>query len=383
MTRSLPLRIQAMRWGYQHLAKPLFFQKDPEDIHDHVTSVGKWIGSHQLSRTLLRSIFQFEHPSLTQDILGIHFPNPIGLSAGFDKDARLIPAIAAVGFGFEEIGSITGAPCAGNPRPRLWRLPNSKSLVVYYGLNNDGCESIAARLSGQTFPIPIGVSIAKTNCRETADEQCGINDYVKAYRTFVTRGIGQYFTINISCPNAFGGEPFVAPNRLDHLLERLRSIPSPAPLFLKLPADLSEETLDNLIAVARKHRVNGFICTNLTKRRDLPQIKDTPVPAHGGLSGKVVEEMSNRILGLLYQKTNREFILVGTGGVFSAQDAYQKIQLGASLVQLITGMIFEGPQLIYEIKRGLVALLVRDGYENISQAIGSSFAKPSNKNSAP
>ena len=145
----------------------------------------------------------------------------LGLKKSDPLLARPAPVILAHGFG-------------------VCRIP--KSLVVYYGLNNDGCESIAARLSGQTFPIPIGVSIAKTNCRETADEQCGINDYVKAYRTFVTRGIGQYFTINISCPNAFGGEPFVAPNRLDHLLERLRSIPSPAPLFLKLPADLSEET---------------------------------------------------------------------------------------------------------------------------------------------
>jgi dihydroorotate dehydrogenase subfamily 2 len=380
---SFPLRIQATRWGYQHLAKPFFFQRDPEDVHDHVTATGAWMGSHNLPRMLLQSWFGYEHPALAQDILGIHFSNPLGLAAGFDKNARIIPAIAGVGFGFEEIGSVTGEPCAGNPRPRLWRLPNSKSLAVYYGLKNDGCEIIASRLAAQTFPIPVGISLAKTNSPQTVHEAEGIRDYVKAARAFIERGIGQYFTINISCPNAFGGEPFTDPARLDHLLSAITALPSSKPLFLKLPADLPFDHLDLLVDVARRYHIRGLICTNMTKNHKSNTITDAMVPPKGGLSGKPVEPLSNRMIEYLYRKNGHEFVLVGCGGVFSAEDAYQKIRLGASLIQLITGMIFEGPQLIHEIKRGLVALLARDGYKDISQAIGSSFSTPSSKRYSP
>ena len=161
---------------YKRVAKPLFFRKDPEDVHDAVTRVGEFLGGNGVTRFLTCAAFAYEDPSLEQRVAGIDFPNPVGLAAGFDKDARLVDIMPSVGFGFMEIGSVTGEPCKGNPRPRLWRMPNSRALVVNYGLKNDGCEAIAARLAGRTFGVPLGTSVAKTNCEATADAEKGIED---------------------------------------------------------------------------------------------------------------------------------------------------------------------------------------------------------------
>ncbi|MBI2550949.1 quinone-dependent dihydroorotate dehydrogenase [Candidatus Uhrbacteria bacterium] len=356
---------------YRHLAKPYFFARDPEMIHDRMTDLGKRLGRYRVTRDLVSSFLSYQHPSLAQTILGIPFKNPIGLAAGFDKNAELTNIIPSVGFGFEEVGSITGEPCDGNAKPRLWRLPASKGLLVHYGLKNDGCETIASRLRGKTFSAPLGTSIAKTNSPCTVDVEAGIADYEKAFRALSS--IGDYFTINISCPNAFGGEPFTDPARLDLLLNRLDTIETKKPIFLKLPADLPLETIDQLIAITDKHRVHGLIAANLTKKHDASTINQTEIfgKEKGGISGKPVEDLSNALISHLYQTARSRYILIGCGGVFSAQDAYEKIRRGASLIQLITGMIFEGPQLIGEINRGLVGLLRRDGYANISQAIGS------------
>ncbi|MBI2019367.1 quinone-dependent dihydroorotate dehydrogenase [Candidatus Daviesbacteria bacterium] len=356
---------------YKNFLRPIFFLGDPEHVHDLMTFSGRLLGSNFLTRGLTSFMFSYSHPALEQEILGIEFKNPIGLSAGFDKDALLTDIMPSVGFGFEEIGSITGEPCEGNPKPRLWRLKNSKSLVVYYGLKNEGPEIISQRLKGKRFSIPIGTSIAKTNCADTVDTDKGIADYIKAFKKFTN--IGDYFTINISCPNAFGGLPFTDAGKLDLLLSQIDQIPTKKPIFLKMAPDLSEKELDQIINVVKKHKVRGFICTNLTKDRKraskLTHKKDS-IPENGGLSGKIVEDLSNQMIKAIYQKTKGKYVIIGVGGVFSAEDAYKKIKLGASLVQLITGMIFEGPQLIGEINRGLVKLLQKDGYKNISQAIG-------------
>ncbi len=243
-------------------------------------------------------------------------------------------------------------------------------MVVNYGLKNEGCEAIIKRLSGQKFQIPIGINFAKTNSPDTVDLQKGVDDYLKVYRTFIKTGIGDYFTINISCPNTYGGEPFVEPEKLDKLLQAVRTIPSDKPIFIKLPADLEKMTLDQIIELSRKYKIAGFIATNLTKNRNSPKIIEQDLPPVGGLSGKVVEELANEQIKYIYHKAKSEFVIIGCGGVFSAEDAYKKIKLGASLIQQVTGMIFEGPQLISEINLGLVELLKRDGLTNISQAIG-------------
>lgn len=333
---------------------------DPEMVHDRMTLAGRILGSNFLTREITSLLFNYSNPALEQNILGIKFKNPIGLAAGFDKDALLTGILPSVGFGFAEVGSITGEACPGNPKPRLWRLKDSKSLIVYYGLKNKGCEEIASRLKNKKFAIPIGTSIAKTNCADTVETEKGIADYVKAFKAFT--GTGAYFTINISCPNAFGGLPFTDAKKLDLLLTQTDKIQTNKPIFLKMSPNLTDGELDNILAVAGKHKVHGFICSNLTK--------DPKIAEKGGLSGKLVEDLANKLISKVYKKTKGKYIIIGCGGVFSAEDAYKKIKLGASLIQLITGMIFEGPQLIGDINKGLVKLLKQDGYKNISEAIG-------------
>ncbi len=353
---------------YKYLLKPVFFRNDPEFIHDKMTSVGITLGRFRLGRVATKALFRYENPVLEQKILGISFKNPIGLSAGFDKNAQLTDILPSVGFGFAEMGSITGKQCAGNPKPRLWRLPNSKSLAVYYGLKNDGCEVISKRLQGKHFSIPIGMSVAMTNCEDNLILKNAVKDYAKAFKFM--EPLSDYITVNISCPNTHGGQPFIVPHKLDYLFDVLDEIPTKKPVFIKLSPDMSRSELDALLDVARAHRVQGIICTNLTKKRDNPKILDKDIPEKGGLSGKVVQELSDEVLTYIYKKEGKRFILVGCGGVFTAEDAYKKIRLGASLIQMITGMIFEGPQVISEINQGLTKLLKRDGFNNIQQAIG-------------
>lgn len=364
------LRNKIIGFVYKKVCKPIFFRRDPEDVHDHMTAIGRVLGSNIITRKLTGLLFRYSDPILEQTILGIKFKNPIGLSAGFDKDALLTGIMPEVGFGFEEMGSITGEACEGNPKPRLWRLPKSEGLVVYYGLKNEGCEKISSRLRGKKFSFPVGISIAKTNCAKTAETEAGIADYFKAYKDFAD--IGDYYTINISCPNAFGGQPFSDKEKLDALLSKLETIPAKKPIFLKISPDLSEENLNNVLEVVFRHKISGFVCTNLTKKREgNSKIKDENVPEKGGLSGKVVEDVANKFIADIYKKTRGKYIIIGVGGIFTAEDAYKKIRLGASLCQLITGMIFNGPQATSEINIGLVKLLRRDGFKNISEAIGA------------
>jgi len=364
------IRDKAIGFLYRNFLKELFFLQDPEDVHDRMTGMGGFLGGNIITRNMTGVVFGYKNKILEQDVAGIHFKNPIGLAAGFDKDAHLTSILPKVGFGYEEIGSVTGEKCLGNPRPRLWRLKKSKSLLVYYGLKNDGCEVIARKLQHKKFIFPVGVSIAKTNSPDTANDEKGIIDYVKAYKTFSDANIGDYFTINISCPNAYGGEPFTTPEKFDRLMAAIRTVKSVKPLFIKMPAEMSFDIVDGMIEVARKHRVTGFISTNLAKDRNNEVIKDSGFPEVGGMSGKVVEDLSNAQVAYLYKRTRGEFVIVGCGGVFNAADAYKKIRLGASLIQLITGMIFCGPQVIGEINRGLASMLKRDGFANISEAVG-------------
>lgn len=356
--------------AYRGFAKPYFFRRDPEAVHDRMTNIGSFLGSHIVTRKAAEACFHYRHPALEQNILGIRFANPIGLAAGFDKDARLTDIMAAIGFGFEEIGSVTGEPCEGNPKPRLWRLPKSRGILVHYGLKNEGCEVIAHRLRNRRLRFPVGTSIAKTNSPATVDIPSGIRDYAKAFRAF--SAIGDYFTVNISCPNAYGGELFSDPARLDALLAELDAIPTQKPVFLKLPADIGENGLREIVSVSRRHRLHGFIASNLTKRRDLPGLYRDEIAGHdkGGISGVVLRDISNNLVSRLYVLAGGEFVIVGCGGVFSAEDAYEKIRRGASLVQLVTGLIYNGPQHIGEINRGLARLLQRDGFASVREAVG-------------
>lgn len=350
------------RWVYGRVLKPLAFKRDPERVHDRAIAVGRWLGRFSVTRTVTEGLFAYADPVLEQDVAGIRFSNPIGLAAGFDKDANLTQILPSVGFGFEEIGSITGEPCAGNPKPRLWRHPDLQSLRVYYGLKNDGCEAIERRLRKKSFAGPVGVSIAKTNCVDTVETDAAIADYVKTYTTM--RDVGDYDTINISCPNAYGGQPFTDTEQLDQLLAAIVAVRNKKPMFLKLSPDLSLEQLHCIAEVAKKHGVDGLIVSNLTKKHDLGK---------GGLGGKAVANGAMKHLVYLAKTFPGEFVLVSCGGLFTAEDVYERIKHGASLVQLITGMVYKGPQLIGEINRDLARLLKRDGFGNVSEAVGSAY----------
>jgi dihydroorotate dehydrogenase len=363
---------------YKRVLKRIFFTMDPEVIHDRMTAMGKLFGRISIGRWLIRLGFYSNSKSLHQDLKGIRFYSPVGLAAGFDKNAELVQILPELGFGFAELGSVTGEKCSGNPKPRLWRLKKSEALVVYYGLKNDGAEMISARLKsvlpkvrktklGRRFVY--GLSIAKTNCAATVDREEGIRDYAKAYR--LLRDQADYVTVNISCPNAFGGQPFTDAESLEALLLELDKLYVPGkPVLVKLSPDLDNQQIDEILEVSALHKVDGFICTNLTKNRDNARIIDSDVPEKGGISGKVVEGLSNDLIAYVYKKTKGKKIIVGVGGVFSAEDAYNKIRLGANLVQLITGMVFEGPAVISRINLGLVDLMKRDGFSQISEVVG-------------
>lgn len=354
--------------GYRQVVKPLAFRFDAELVHDRISGLGQMLGRWPLTRQLTRAMFDYDHPLLRTTLAGVALKNPIGLSAGFDKEGRLSDIMPAVGFGFMEIGSITGSPSPGNPKPRLWRLPKSQAIVVHFGLNSSGSQAVADRLRHREFRLPVAVSIAKANLPTMDTVTEGIGDYLQAATNLCQ--IGQWLVINISCPNTSGGEPFADPKNLDALLAALEPVVRHRPVFIKLPVDLPWAQLDGLIAVAERHEVTGFTCTNLAKDRDPGLITDAVVPSQGSISGKVMEARSNEVLAQVYRRTAGRRPLVGVGGIFTAADAYRKIRLGASAVQLITGLIYRGPSAISDIKRGLVRLLQRDGLSSLQAAIG-------------
>lgn len=370
--RMLAAVSRATTFCYRYGAKPFLFRCDPERTHDRFLAIGRRLGSLSWAQRVLARSYAYAHPALEQRIAGILFSNPIGLAAGFDKNGWLTGVLPSIGFGFMEVGSVTAQPCAGNPKPRLWRLPESGALQVYYGLANDGAAAVAARIPPKPHAIPMGMSVAKTNSVATVDRRAGIADYLAGIRT--VSGVGDYLTLNVSCPNTFGGEPFTTPDALDALLGAVDTLPVREPVFLKFPCDLDGGVFDALLAVAASHRVAGVIISNLTKEYNSTRITRgdrVRLQSRGGISGKPVAARANALIARTYRAYGDRLVIVGCGGVFTADDAYEKIQLGASLIQLITGMVYQGPSAIGQIAAGLVDRLRRDGHRTISNAIGT------------
>jgi len=359
---------------YKKLIKPIFFRKDPELVHNRITKLGNILGRHWITRAVVSLIFNYENDMLRSNLMGIDFRNPIGLSAGFDYEAKLTQILPSVGFGFNTIGSVTYKPYEGNPPPRLGRLPKSRSLLVNKGLKNTGSESIKNSLLHLKFYIPLGISIAKTNCKENADEKDGIKDYIESLKIWEKSNIGNYYELNISCPNAFGGEPFTTPDKLEKLLEEVDKLDIKKPILIKMPVDFSEKDTESLCGVAAKHNIQGLIFGNLTKDRQNPLFdqEEIKTAGAGNFSGHPTFEKSNKLIRFAYKKYKNRFIIIGCGGVFTAEDAYEKIKAGANLIQMITGMIYNGPGAIKNINKGLVRILEKDGFKNIQEAVGSS-----------
>lgn len=362
--------------GYGSVAKPILFRMQPDGVHSRTVRMASTLQRSGLVRGLVHGAFAYEDPTiLAQAVRGVWFSNPIGLSAGFDKNFELPPMMRALGFGFMEGGSLTRQPCPGNPRPWFHRLPKSKSLVVHAGLANQGVTAVLARLKAYPPKIlrefPLNISVAQTNSKSIASEAEAIADVVSGLRAVQRAGMGELLTINISCPNTYRGEPFTSAGMFERLLHQVDRLRLKQPLFIKMPNHLSWDDFDALLEVAARHQVSGVTVSNLAKREAGVTLQESlPDTTPGGLSGKPTWEKSNELIRNTYRKYGDRFTIIGVGGVFSAEDAYTKIRLGATLVELITGMIFEGPQLIGQINYGLAQLLERDGFTNVREAIG-------------
>lgn len=346
-----PIRART-RWlaaGYRRIAKPLFFRQDPEVIHNRMTRFGAWLGRSRLGRGVTSAGFSYRNPRLERTVLGLRFPNPIGLGGGFDKNGRLLDILPAVGFGFIEIGSITAEPSAGNPKPRLWRVPAAEGLIVNYGLVSDGVTAVAERLRRARSPVPIGTNIAASNVLAVDSVPAAIDDYAASFTALA--GIGQYFTINLSCPNRAHDEWFWDPAHLEALLGRLDAIPTEKPVLLKLSPDLNPAQRAALLAVADRHRVHGFVIANLTKHRTVLGADETLPP--GGLSGPVLQERLLATLAELRARPGRRYVLIALGGINDVESARAALAAGADLLQLVTALVYRGPQVVGEIAQGL------------------------------
>lgn len=365
----------ATKFVYRHIAKPILFKQHPDGVHHRLIRTARIVqrvpGVRQLPK-----LWAHHAAILEQDVFGLHFKNPVGLSAGFDKNVEIAPMIQSVGFGFMTGGSVTAEPCAGNPKPWFYRLPHTKSLVVHAGLPNAGVQAVHRTLANyrpETFrDMPLIVSVAKTNSQEAATDEVAIEDYCTSLRTLEAQGRQQLFEINISCPNTYGGEPFTTPERLRRLLTAIDTLQLRTPVTIKMPINKPWPEFRALLDVAAAHRVAGVSIGNLRHDRGGIDPKDTiDDTMKGNLSGAPTRALSTDLIRQTYVAYGKQFVIIGIGGVFSAADAYEKIRAGASLVALITGMIFEGPQVVGEINHGLEKLLRRDGYKNIAEAIGA------------
>ena len=364
------------RLSYMVVAKPLLFMVSPDKTHSMMIQATSRAGYVPALRGFVRLVFnRHRNEKLAQNYQGVDFKSPVGLAAGFDKNGEIVPMIAALGFGFGTVGSVTARQCAGNPRPWFYRLPKSKSLVINAGLANDGSSVILERIH-QYSPkaisqFPIVLSVAKTNSRKVVDVKTGIEDYVATVKRAKKEPRIKIIELNISCPNAFGGEPFTTPDRLEKLLSAVDAVGAPQPVYVKMPIDHQWPAFKRLLDVIVKHRVAGVTISNLAKDRSAAKLLD-PLPdtVRGNLSGKPTWQRSNELIRQTYLGYGNKLTIIGVGGIFSAEDAYAKIKNGASLVEIITGVIFRGPQLAAEINDGLVQLLEQDGYTHISQAIG-------------
>lgn len=342
---------------YTRVAKPIFFLFDAELIHNSMSFFGNVLGRFKITQIVTQLFFSFSHEKNRKIVDGIVFSNPIGLAAGFDYNGELTDILPSVGFGFHTIGTVTYHPYEGNTKPRLGRFPNSKSLLVNKGFKSLGVFAIVKKLENKIFKIPVGISIGSTN-KQYEDEKEQILDILKTFRVVEQSKLNHsYYELNISCPNTFGGEPFTTPDRLQLLLTAVESLSIKKPMYVKMPIDLSEADTLKLLAVINQFSIKGVIFGNLTKDKNNPDVTKEDRAEwknkKGNLSGKPTWNRSNKLIELTKKKYKGRFTIIGTGGVFSGEDAKTKMRLGADLVQLITGMIFQGPQVVGQINATL------------------------------
>ena len=371
------LFIFSLGFIYKSLLKPILFMFDPEKVHVFTVGAGEGLGRSRFVKGLIKSLLREDSNLLRQKIAGVDFRLPVGLAAGFDYEARLTQILPSIGFGFGSVGSITNMPYGGNPKPRLGRLPKSKSLMVNKGFKNLGADETSKRLSKLNFNYPIGVSIGRTNTRKLDSQKESVEDIVRAFEKFESSGVkNSYYELNISCPNLHGDVTFYPIKNLEELLRAVEKLGIKKPIFMKMPIDITNRQAILMLKEISKYKmIKGVIFGNLQKDRKNKDFdkKEVKKFKKGFFSGKPTYERSNELIELAYKNFKNRFVIIGCGGVFSGKDAYEKIKRGASLIQLITGMIYEGPQLISQINLELEQMIKRDGFKNIEEATGSYY----------
>lgn len=344
-----------MKYFLYQLLKKLLFLFDPETVHNLMVRFGVLLGKTALGRKLTWLLYGYKGKEISIEIDGIKYNGPVLLSAGFDYNAQLISILPSLGFAGVEVGSVTAKACPGNPKPRLTRLIKNQSILVNKGLRNDGVETIIKRIKN-SYKQPgfiIGVNIARTNDKDTTTTEQAIADYSQTLKRLTEENVGDYYTINISCPNAFGGETFADnPRLLEQLLAKLKEIKTPKPIYIKMPINKSWTEFNELLKIIVKYQYNGVVIGNLNKNyADLQFRNEAPAEYRGGLSGKPTFQLSNELIRKTRKEYKDKLTIFGVGGILSAADALTKLEAGADLLMLITGMIFTGPQLISEINQ--------------------------------
>lgn len=361
------------------IIKPLLFRLEAEKAHNLVLS-GLALGARIPGvLALIRRVYAFEHPALQVKLLGLDFQSPVGLAAGLDKNAKVLAPLEALGFGLLEAGTVTPRPQPGNRRPRLFRLVPEQALINRMGFNNAGVFHMAQKLEktrmvpgeNQRHKTVLGVNLGKN--KETPLDLAS-TDYLRAMHGVYAHA--DYLVMNLSSPNTPGLRGLQEANNLAELArimvaERNKlaaTTGSKTPFFIKIAPDMEQEALKELVAVVKKAGVDGLVATNTTLLR---KGLSTPLSSQaGGLSGALLQTESRRTVAELYKLTKGKLPIIGVGGISSAEDAYALIRAGASLVQLYSGLIYQGPSLVKQIKQGLVTLLENDGLKNISEAVG-------------
>jgi|TARA_R100000365_G_C2747570_1_gene77631 dihydroorotate dehydrogenase len=345
---------------YKSLLKPLLFLKKPEAAHHLTFDLTKLTFNLPIVKSALKANFRLDDPLLEREVFGLKFKNPVGLAAGFDKDAKLIDEMAMLGFGFIEIGTLTPKPQEGNPQPRLFRLPQDEALINRMGFNNGGVLEAVERLKKRKSDVIVGGNIGKN--KVTPNENA-VDDYLyclEALHPYV-----DYFVVNVSSPNTPNLRDLQEKEPLKALLSAVKSAndkkEKPKPILLKIAPDLTDGQLDDIIEIVLETEIDGVIATNTTIDRSALKTDKNQVEAigAGGVSGKVLKNRSTEVIRYLNQKSIGAFPIIGVGGIYSAEDAIEKLQAGASLVQVYSGMIYEGPSLIKRIKKGLLAYFSR------------------------
>jgi dihydroorotate dehydrogenase len=356
---------------YQLLLQPVMFQLDPERAHDLTLGLLRRLAHMPSLLKLWQRWRPLEHAALQTEVAGLHFPNPVGLAAGFDKSATAVDAFQAFGFGFVEVGTVTPRPQKGNPLPRLFRVAADEAVINRMGFNNDGATAVAQRLKRSCRRIPLGINLGKN--ADTPLEKA-LDDYRACVEALFD--VGSYVVINVSSPNTPGLRTLQASANLRRLLSgvqdcnqalaRARQV-QPRPLFVKIAPDLQPAELDDIVEAVQTCTLDGIIATNTTTGREgLTSV----IGESGGLSGRPLRHRSTEIIRHLFRRAQGRIPLIGVGGIFSAEDAYEKICAGASLIQLYTGLVYRGPGLPHRINVGLVRLLERDRLTHLSQAVG-------------